>query len=148
MVVAHHGTDRMDFDRFDIAEARICNVGLHFVTRAAAESRIDRTFAPWRRHVRGKREGGCARMAQAVPGDVVGARSQRGRSARVKVARNTDEDEGVSFRGVVGGVRWRDFMNNEFDKYYVATEPGYRERAIGWATAIGLQDVDGLKPSK
>ena len=24
----------------------------------------------------------------------------------------------------------------------------YRERAIGWATAIGLQDVDGLKLSK
>ena len=39
-------------------------------------------------------------------------------------------------------------MSNEFDKYYEATEPGYRERAIGWATAIGLQDVDGLKPSK
>ena len=38
-------------------------------------------------------------------------------------------------------------MNDEFDKYYEATEPGYRERAIGWATAIGLQDVDGLKPS-
>ena len=28
-------------------------------------------------------------------------------------------------------------MNNEFDKYYEATVPGYRERAIGWATAIG-----------
>ena len=26
-------------------------------------------------------------------------------------------------------------MNNEFDKYYEATEPGYRERAIGWAVA-------------
>ena len=38
-------------------------------------------------------------------------------------------------------------MKDEFDKYYEATEPGYRERAIGWATAIGLQDVDGLKPS-
>lgn len=36
----------------------------------------------------------------------------------------------------------------EFAGYYEATEPGYRERAIGWATAIGLQDVDGLKPSK
>jgi len=36
----------------------------------------------------------------------------------------------------------------DFDKYYEATEPGYRERALGWATAIGLQDVDGLKPSK
>ncbi len=27
-------------------------------------------------------------------------------------------------------------VNGEFDKYYVATEPGCRERAIGWATAI------------
>lgn len=39
-------------------------------------------------------------------------------------------------------------MSGDFDKYYEATEPGYRERAIGWATAIGLQDVDGLKPSE
>ena len=39
-IVAYHGTDRMDFGRFDIAEARIFNVGLHFGTRAAAESRI------------------------------------------------------------------------------------------------------------
>ena len=39
-------------------------------------------------------------------------------------------------------------MNDEFDKYYEATEPGYRERAIGWATSIGLQDVDGLRPSQ
>ena len=37
---------------------------------------------------------------------------------------------------------------DEFDKYYEATEPVYRERAIGWATSIGLQDVDGLKPSQ
>ena len=36
---------------------------------------------------------------------------------------------------------------NDFDKYYEAEEPGRRERAYGWATAIGLQDVDGLKPS-
>ena len=35
----------------------------------------------------------------------------------------------------------------DFDKYYEAEEPGRRERAYGWATAIGLQDVDGLKPS-
>lgn len=39
-------------------------------------------------------------------------------------------------------------MTSDFDKYYEAMEPGRRERAIGWATAIGLQDVDGLKPSK
>lgn len=35
-----------------------------------------------------------------------------------------------------------------FDKYYEAPEPGRRERAYAWTTAIGLQDVDGLKPSK
>ena len=35
-----------------------------------------------------------------------------------------------------------------FDKYYEAPEPGRRERAYGWATAIGLQDVDGLRPSQ
>ena len=33
--------------------------------------------------------------------------------------------------------------NLDFDKYYEAPEPGRRERAYGWATAIGLQDVDG-----
>ena len=39
-------------------------------------------------------------------------------------------------------------MNEDFDKYYEAVEPGMRERAYAWATAIGLQDVDGLKPSQ
>ena len=39
-------------------------------------------------------------------------------------------------------------MTEDFDKYYEAVEPGRRERAYAWATAIGLQDVDGLKPSK
>ena len=34
-----------------------------------------------------------------------------------------------------------------FDEYYEAAEPGRRERAFGWATAIGLQQVDGLTPS-
>lgn len=34
-----------------------------------------------------------------------------------------------------------------FDEYYEAAEPGRRERALGWATAIGLQQVDGLTPS-
>ena len=37
---------------------------------------------------------------------------------------------------------------NDFDGYLVAGEPDKRERACGWATAIGLQDVDGLKPSQ
>ena len=39
-------------------------------------------------------------------------------------------------------------MNLDFDKYYEAPEPGRRERAYAWATAIGLQDVDGLRPSQ
>jgi fido (protein-threonine AMPylation protein)/ribosomal protein S25 len=39
-------------------------------------------------------------------------------------------------------------MSEDLEQYYEATEPGRRERAYAWATAIGLQDVDGLKPSK
>ncbi len=39
-------------------------------------------------------------------------------------------------------------MIGEFGPYYEASEPGKRERAHAWATAIGLQDVDGLKPSE
>lgn len=39
-------------------------------------------------------------------------------------------------------------MTEDFDQYYEAIEPDRRERAYAWATAIGLQDVDGLKPSK
>ncbi len=39
-------------------------------------------------------------------------------------------------------------MSDDFNQYYEATEPGRRERAYAWATAIGLQDVDGLKPSR
>ena len=35
----------------------------------------------------------------------------------------------------------------DFDEYLVAGEPDKRERAYGWATAIGLQAVDGLKVS-
>ncbi len=36
-----------------------------------------------------------------------------------------------------------------FDEYYdEAVEPGKRERAFAWATAIGLQDVDGLRTSE
>lgn len=35
-------------------------------------------------------------------------------------------------------------MTEGFDKYYEAVEPDRRERAYAWATAIGLQDVNGL----
>ena len=38
-------------------------------------------------------------------------------------------------------------MLNELRGYFKAGEPGMRERADAWATAIGLQKVDGLTPS-
>ncbi|WP_289772906.1 Fic family protein [uncultured Duncaniella sp.] len=36
---------------------------------------------------------------------------------------------------------------SEFDEYIVHGEPGQKEKADVWQTAIGLQDVDGLKVS-
>ena len=36
---------------------------------------------------------------------------------------------------------------SEFDEYIVHGEPGQREKADAWQTAIGLQDIDGLKVS-
>lgn len=35
---------------------------------------------------------------------------------------------------------------SEFDKYIVQGEPDKKAKASAWQTAIGLQDVDGLKP--
>ncbi len=35
----------------------------------------------------------------------------------------------------------------EFEVYLTSGEPGLEERARNWSIAIGLQDVDGLKPS-
>lgn len=37
---------------------------------------------------------------------------------------------------------------SEFDEYIVHGEPGQKEKADVWQTAIGLQDVDRLKPSE
>ena len=37
---------------------------------------------------------------------------------------------------------------SEFDEYIRQGEPGRVEKAAAWQTAIGLQDVDGLKPSE
>lgn len=37
---------------------------------------------------------------------------------------------------------------SEFDEYIVHGEPGQKEKADVWQTAIGLQDVDGLKVSE
>ena len=40
-------------------------------------------------------------------------------------------------------------MNKDpFKEYIKQTEPGKREKGYAWHTAIGLQAVDGLKPSK
>lgn len=38
--------------------------------------------------------------------------------------------------------------STDFSEYYEAVEPGKRERAYAWATAIGLQDVDHLQTSE
>ena len=42
-----------------------------------------------------------------------------------------------------------DLMNKDpFKEYIKQTEPGKRDKGYNWHTAIGLQAVDGLKPSK
>ena len=41
---AYHGTDRLDFTRFDMSHVEPFNVGLHFGTRAAAENRNFQKF--------------------------------------------------------------------------------------------------------
>lgn len=35
----------------------------------------------------------------------------------------------------------------DFDEYIKQNEPDRRQKAYAWQTAIGLQAVDGLKPS-
>ena len=37
---------------------------------------------------------------------------------------------------------------NDFEEYIKQGEPSRKEKALIWQTAIGLQDVDGLKPSE
>ena len=41
-----------------------------------------------------------------------------------------------------------DKMNFDFDEYIRQSEPGKQQKGYIWQTAIGLQDVDGLKPSE
>jgi fido (protein-threonine AMPylation protein) len=36
----------------------------------------------------------------------------------------------------------------DFNEYIRQTEPDQKEKAYAWSTAIGLQQVDGLKPSE
>lgn len=38
--------------------------------------------------------------------------------------------------------------HKEFEHYLAFGEPGVEERARNWSMAIGLQDVDRLKPSE
>ena len=35
-----------------------------------------------------------------------------------------------------------------FEEYIKHTEPEKKEKAYAWSIGIGLQDVDGIKPSK
>lgn len=42
----------------------------------------------------------------------------------------------------------QDMDRDPFKEYIVQTEPGMREKGYAWHTAIGLQAVDGLTPSK
>ncbi len=37
---------------------------------------------------------------------------------------------------------------SDFDEYIIGGNPSQREKSYAWKTAIGLQDVDGLKPSE
>ena len=45
-------------------------------------------------------------------------------------------------------MTYDDLSLSEFRGYFQAKEPGKRERAFAWSTAIGLQDVDGLSVSR
>ena len=45
-------------------------------------------------------------------------------------------------------MTYEDPSLSEFRGYFKAKEPGRRERAEAWATAIGLQKVDGLSVSR
>ena len=45
-------------------------------------------------------------------------------------------------------MSYDDPVLKEFSGYFEAKEPGRRERADAWATAIGLQKVDGLSTSR
>lgn len=36
----------------------------------------------------------------------------------------------------------------EVEQYLASEKPGVEKRARNWSMAIGLQDVDGLKPSE
>ena len=41
----------------------------------------------------------------------------------------------------------RDIKKDPFDEYIKNLPPTRKELGQAWSTAIGLQDVDGLKPS-
>lgn len=41
-----------------------------------------------------------------------------------------------------------EYRYKEFEQYFASGEPGVEERARNWYMAIGLQDVEWLKPSE
>ena len=44
LMTLYHGTNRLDFMRFDMSHVEPSNIGLHFGTRAAAENRNFQKF--------------------------------------------------------------------------------------------------------
>ena len=46
------------------------------------------------------------------------------------------------------GGRRQIYRYKEFEQYLASRKPGVEERARNWSMAIGLQDVDRLKPSE
>ena len=42
----------------------------------------------------------------------------------------------------------RDIKKDPFEEYIIQTEPSRKELGYAWYTAMGLQEVDGLKPSE
>lgn len=53
----------------------------------------------------------------------------------------------MSYKLIVLGDEYK-MKSDPFKEYLRQTEPGLREKGYAWNTAIGLQAVDGLKPSK
>ena len=47
-----------------------------------------------------------------------------------------------------GGEKMSDKIPFDFDEYIRQSEPDKQKKGYLWPTAIGLQDVDGLKPSE
>lgn len=56
-----------------------------------------------------------------------------------------------SWYNILGDMVWKGGVRMErdlFEEYIIQGEPDEKEKALAWSTAIGLQAVDGLKPSE